>query len=83
MVEIMNMLKEEFDFYIKNQAGLVKDYDGKYIVIKDQKVQGAYDTQTEAYEKATAQFELGTFLIQLVTPGTEAYTQTFHSRVTF
>lgn len=77
------MLKKEFEYYLANQSELVKTYNGKYLVIKDQKVVGAFDDQEEAYSSASKDYEVGTFLIQLCTPGEEAYTQTFHSRVAF
>jgi hypothetical protein len=75
------VLKKEFDFYLANQAEFVKTYLGKYIVLKDQKVIGVYDSNIEAYEQTEKEHALGTFLIQLVEPGVENYTQTFHSRV--
>lgn len=77
------MLADEFKYYIENQEELVKSFNGKYIVIKEQKVIGVYDTEIAAYTETQKTHALGTFLIQLCTPGTEAYTQTFHSRVSF
>lgn len=38
---------------------------------------------TVAVSETKKAHELGTFLVQKVAPGTEAYTQTFHSRVAF
>lgn len=78
-----NNLSKELDYYIKNQNGLVQKYNGKYLIIKDEKVVGVYNTSTEAYVEGKQKFELGTFLIQLVSPGKEGYTQTFHSRAIF
>jgi hypothetical protein len=77
------MLQNEFDWYLSHQVELVRMYNGKHLVIKDEKVVGAYDTPLEAYINAKKKFEQGTFLIQLCTPGEEAYTATFHSRVVF
>lgn len=78
------MLENEFKYYIDNQNELLKQYNGKHIVIKDKTVQGAYDTFEKALSEATAKFKLGTFIIQLCTPGEEAYTRTFHThRVSF
>jgi hypothetical protein len=77
------MLKDEFQYYLDHQFELVKQYSGKYIVIKEKTVIGVYDTEFEAYNKTQEEHELGTFLIQLCTPGNEAFTQTFHSRVIF
>lgn len=76
-------LKREFDFFLANQAELVKKYNGKFIVIKNQVVIGAYDDQATAVSETKKAHELGTFLVQKVEPGDQSYTQTFHSRVTF
>jgi len=77
------MLKDEFKYYIDNQADLVKKYNGKYIVIKNQKVIGEYDREDIALFETEKEHSLGTFLIQKCTSGTDAYTQTYHSRVAF
>jgi len=76
-------LQKQLEYFKSHQNELVKKYEGKFIVIKDQEVQGAYNTEIEAYTDAKKKFELGTFLIQQCLPGQESYTQTFHSRVTF
>lgn len=77
------MLDKELQYYIDNQKELVKKYRGKFIVIKDQKVIGAYSSEIEAYTESVKQHELGTFLIQECQPGDENYTQTFRTRVIF
>jgi hypothetical protein len=77
------MLEKEFQFYLNNQDRLVKEYNGKYIVIKGEEVVGAYDSEAEAYFETTKSLQAGTFLIQLCQPGEEAYTETYHSRVAF
>lgn len=76
-------LEKEFEYYIKNQKELVKKYNGKYIVIKDEKVIGSYDSEIEAVEETSKIEKLGTFLVQKCEPGKESYTQNFHSRITF
>ncbi|MGA3182322.1 MAG: hypothetical protein ABSF38_18500 [Verrucomicrobiota bacterium] len=76
-------LKKEFEFYLRNQDDLVKQYRGKFIVIKDEKVLGAYNDELEAVTETSKEHELGTFLVQECEPGSENYTQTFHSRVGF
>lgn len=76
-------LRQEFDYYLANQAELVKKYDGKFVVIKNRAVIGVYDDQATAVSETIKAHELGTFLVQKVEPGSEAHTQTFHSRVTF
>lgn len=76
-------LETDFQFFRDNQESLVKEHLGKYLVIKDSNVVGAYNSAAEAYQEASSKFEPGSFLIQLCIPGEEAYTQIFHSRVVF
>jgi len=78
---INNYLQKQLEYFKSHQDELVKKYDGKFLVINEQKVQGVYDTEIEAYTDAKKKFELGVFLIQQCSPGQESYTQTFHSRV--
>lgn len=77
----MQNLKKEFEYYIANQESFVSQYEGKYIVLKDNKVVGVYDSEIEAYQEAQKTYPLGTFLIQLVESGAENYTETFYSHV--
>lgn len=74
-------LKREFDYYLAHQDELVKKYSGKFVVIKGQQVIGVFDDQARAVADTSKTQELGTFLVQKVEPGEQAYTQTFHSRV--
>lgn len=76
-------LEKEFDFYLDHQDELVSKYNGKFVVIKDDQVLGAYDNEMEAIEKTSEEHKFGTFFVQKCEPGTESYTQTFHSRVAF
>ncbi len=79
----MDKLKQEFDYYLAHQAELVKAYDGKFVVIKDGAVIGAYDDPVKAVTETQKTHEIGTFLVQFVSQGDAAYKQTFHSRVVF
>lgn len=74
-------LKKEFQYFLDHQDDLVKRYSGKFIVIKDEDVKGAYNSEVEAIAEASKQFEPGTFLVQECQGGSDIYTQTFHSRV--
>jgi hypothetical protein len=74
-------LEKEFEYYLKNQDDLVEKYNGKFIVIKDRHVIGAFDSEWEAVEETKKEYELGTFLVQKCEPGRDSYTQTYHSRV--
>jgi Family of unknown function (DUF5678) len=76
-------LDKEFKYYLDNQADLVAKYRGKFVVIREDQVVGAYADEVEAVMETSKKFELGTFLVQKVEPGSESYTQTFHSRVAF
>ena len=79
----MEKLEREFKYYVEHQDELVEKYNGKFIVIKDCNVIAAFDSELEAIEKTAEQYELGTFLVQKCEPGSESYTQTYHSRVVF
>ena len=76
-------LKREFEYYRANQDEMVKKHNGKFVVIKDQKVLGAYDSAADAVNATTKSYDLGTFLVQKVEPGNQAFTQTFRSRASF
>lgn len=76
-----NSLEKEFQYFLDHQKELVRKYGGKFIVIKKQEIIGIYDTEIQAFEETQKQHKLGTFLIQECNPGSEVYTQTFHSRV--
>ena len=76
-------LRKEFEWYIANQETMVEQYDGKVIVIKNGEVLGAYETELDAVLVTRKHHEQGTFIVQRVSAGEEAYTQSFHSRVTF
>src|SRR4030043_315213 len=78
---IMADLRKEFEYYQKEQDKLVKQFDGKFIVIKDEQVIGSYDNELEAIQETSKEFELGTFLVQKCEPGKNSYYQTYHSRV--
>ena len=75
------MLDNEFYYYRANQDKLLKDYNGRYIVIVGDKVLGDYDSYLEAYVKTKKDHEPCTFLIQECTPGNKAYTVTCHNRI--
>ena len=76
-------LKKEFEYYLAHQSELVKQYEGKFIVIKNGTVLGAYDDELAAVTTTQRDHKLGTFLVQKVTKGDSAYSQAFRSRVVF
>jgi hypothetical protein len=76
-------LENEFKYYLENQDELVKQYQGKFIVIKNRQIIGIYDGEIEAIRESVKNHQLGTFLVQKCEPGSAGYTQTYHSRVVF
>jgi len=77
------MLEKEFKYFLEHKEELEEKYNGRFIVIKDEKVIGSYSTQSEAYFETKKLHEVGTFLIQKASSSPDSYTQTFHSRVRF
>lgn len=77
----INPLEKEFQYFLNNQNSLTDQYKGKFIVIKNEEVIGAYDSEAEAFTETQKKHELGTFLIQECRQGSEVYSQVFHSRV--
>ena len=80
----MDMIQDLFEYCLDNQDELVKKYEGKYLVITAEGVQGAYDTLESGYDTALKTYGKGNFMLQLCTKGEDAYTQRFFtSRVAF
>lgn len=71
MKAVSPILKKEFEYYLLNQDKFVKEYDGKVIVLKDYEVVGVYDSFGQAYWGAQEKYQLGFFLIQKVSEGTQ------------
>ena len=76
-------LKKDFEYYLEHQTALVRKHGGKFIVIKDQSVIGAYDTELQAVQGRAKTHPLGTFIVQKCEPGEESHSHVFHSRVAF
>ena len=76
-------LQSNFQYYLDHQDDMVEQYDGRVIVLKDHQVIGVYDDELTAISETSKVHQLGTFLVQLVSKGNLAYSQTFHSRAAF
>ena len=74
MAALHKDLRQEFEFYLANQADMVKKYRGRVIVLKGQKVLGVYGTHLAAFTETVKRHARGTFIIQEVSEGNEAYT---------
>jgi len=77
------LLEKEFRFFVDHQDELVEKYNGKVLVIKNEKVIGTYDSELDALIETRKKHKEGTFLIQKCEAGSDVYTATFHSRVAF
>lgn len=77
------MLKDEFEYFLKHKKEFADKYNGKFLVIKNQKIIGVYGSELEAIQETSKTEEIGTFLVQKCEHGDSNITQTFHSRVSF
>ena len=73
------MFEKELAFFQANQEDLVREHNGRALVIRGDELVGVYDSALEAYLSAQEQFEPGTFMIQECVPGPAAYTVTINS----
>ena len=78
------MIEALFNYYLEHQGELVKEYDGKYLIITSEGVVGAYDSLNEGYEVALKTYGKGNFMLQVCSEGEKDYSQRFFtSRVVF
>jgi len=78
-----NVLEKELKYYQDNLEQLVQEYGGKFIVIKNAQVIGAYDDELEAVQKTATEHEMGTFFVQKCGIDKQNDVQQFHSRAAF
>lgn len=77
------MFERELKFFIANQERLVREYEGKTLVLRGEEVVGVYDDSLSAFLEASKEYEPGTFMIQPCTEGSDAYTVTINSHAIF
>jgi len=70
-------LRGEFEYFLQHQDELADRYEGKVIVIKDQRVIGAFDSVSDAVHETSKRHSLGTFLVQECCRGPQCYTAVF------
>lgn len=75
----MNQLTREFKYYLDHKDEIVKEHEGKYVVIKNKEIIGIYDDELDAINETRKMHELGTFLVHLA--AAKEHTAIFHSRV--
>ena len=82
-MESPDFVKKNYIWFEENLLELVKYYEDKHVVIKNEKLLAAYDSFDEAFNETIKTEDLGTFIIQLCSLDKEKMMQTFHSRVAF
>lgn len=77
----MNTIDINYQYFLNHQKELAKEFYGRYVVIKDQKVVGDYDSEIKAYLDAKKRYGLGNFIIQYCVPEGEERLQAFYSPI--
>ena len=68
------MQDKDFEWFLKNYDALYERYGNSYLVIKQEKVIGVYDSFSKAVETTMLTEELGTFIVQKCDGSEAAYT---------
>lgn len=77
--EVPTTLKKNLDWYIANQKELAKKYNGKVLLIVDEKLIDAFDSMDAAYNAAKKAYSPGQFTLQPCSPDPESYAVMFYS----
>jgi hypothetical protein len=73
-LDVPDSLKKNLDWYIANQKELAAKYNGKILLIVDQRLVGAFDDMAAAYTEASKSYAVGTFTLQPCSPDSDSYT---------
>jgi hypothetical protein len=76
---VPDSLKKNLDWYIANQQELSKAYNGKVLLIVDQKLVEVFDSMQAAYHFAVERYKPDTFTLQPCSPDADSYTLTLYS----
>lgn len=80
----MEIADKNFEYFKKHHDDLFSKYPNRYLLISDEDIKGDFNSFEDALVYASNNnFELGKYIIQYCSEGTEGYTQRFHSRVFF
>ena len=77
---MIDNLKTDYDYFVKNKDKFLTDYPDKFLVIKNKEIIGVYDDQIEAFTETTRGHKQGTFIVQHCLPNFDDV-QVFRSRV--
>ena len=70
---------EDYKWFIENYDHFFKEFGHKFLVIKNHKVLGAYDSYADGVYKTIPSEELGTFIVQECNGNASAYTASIAS----
>lgn len=65
---------EDFMWFLHNYDQISKDYNRKYVVVKNKQIIGAYDTYADGVSNTKQVEDLGTFIVQYCDGTEDAYT---------
>lgn len=63
MIPSDKQLIEDFSFFLKNKKELARQYEGRFIVIKNNKIIGDYGSSIEAHQKTRINYQPETYLV--------------------
>ena len=66
--------KKDFDYFLKNYHDFYSEYGHRFLVIKNESVLGAYDSEIDAITETTKEHLLGTFIVQECNGDESGYT---------
>mgnify|MGYP007070099308 CR=1 FL=1 len=66
--------KKDFDWFLNNYDELYKEYGDSYIVIRNGKVIGNFNSAGEGVRKTSRDFPIGTFIVQHCNGKVSGYT---------
>lgn len=62
-------LHKNEQYFTNNKLRFLKDFHGKHVILKDEKIAGVFSFKFEAEETAAKKFEKGTYVIKSCLPG--------------
>lgn len=66
-------LEQELALYAKMKPDLLKNHEGKFVLIRGEEFIGAYDSAENAYSEGVKRFGKEVFLVKKVTKEEEVY----------
>jgi hypothetical protein len=73
----------DYEYFINNLATLYKEYGHRFLVIKNERIIGSYNSFDDAFAETVRTEALGTFLIQECVSDPGELVKTFQGNVSF